>query len=151
MIHFEACVVYSPHFIVLLCVWLRSSCPSWQTHFTFCIQVNGVFTFSANVVYYIWNLISCKSHVLGCHRRVNAKILGFCLLGKSCPVLYCLREVWTFYALLLSWIFVLAIYLWQFYATYSATLIYMKVVFYHVSSTRTSSTLFISFVAVYAS
>jgi hypothetical protein len=28
VIHFEACVVYSPDFTVLLCVWLRSSCPS---------------------------------------------------------------------------------------------------------------------------
>lgn len=53
VIHFEACVVYSPDFTVLLCVWLRSSCPSWQTHFTFRIQVNGVFTFSANLVYYV--------------------------------------------------------------------------------------------------
>lgn len=132
VIHFEACVVYSPDFTVLLCVWLRSSCPSWQTHFTFRIQVNGVFTFSANLVYYIWNFISCKSYVLGCHLRVNAKMWGFCLLGKSWPILYCLREVWTFYALLRNWIFILAIYLWQFYATYNATLIYMKVVFYRV-------------------
>lgn len=131
VIHFEACV-YSPDFTVLLCVWLRSSCPSWQTHFTFHIKVNGVFTFSANLLYYVWKFICCKSYVLGCHLRVNAKMCGFRLLGKSCPILYCLREVWTFHALLLSWIFILAIYLWQFYATYNATLIYMKVVLYRV-------------------
>jgi len=127
VIHFEACVVYSPDFTVLLFVWLRSSCPSWQTHFTFRVQVNGLFTFSVNLVYYVWNFISCKSYVLGCHLRVNAKMWGFCLLDRSCPILYYLREVWTFYALLLSWIFILAIYLWQFYATCNATLIYMYI------------------------
>lgn len=112
--HFEACGVYLPDFTVLLCIWLHPSCLSWQARFTFRMQVNGMFTFSANLVYYIWNFISCKSYVLQCHLHVNAKMWRFCLLGQSCPVLYCLREVWTFYSLLLSWIFILAVYLWQF-------------------------------------
>lgn len=106
--HFEACGVYSPDCTVLLCVLLR---PSWQAHFTFRKQVNGVFTFSANLAYYIWNFISCKSCVLRCHLHVNAKMWGFCLLGQSwCPILYCLREVWTFmryyWAGFLSWPFI---------------------------------------------
>ena len=110
VIYLEAYVVYSPDFTVLLCVWLRSSCPSWQTHFTFRIQVNGVFTFSANLVYYVWNFISCKSYVLGCHLRVNAKMWGFCLLGRSCPILYAcvtyghfMRYYWVGF---LSWPFI---------------------------------------------
>lgn len=94
--HFEACGVYSPDFTVLLCVWLQPSCLAWQAHFTFHMQVNGVFTFSANMLYYVWNFISCKSYVLRRHLHVNAKMWQFCLLGRSCTVLYCLREVWTF-------------------------------------------------------